>query len=204
MEREGSGYDKIYEIQLSEAKQLPIVEEKDDRVVVTIYNQIKDPNIILLIDNIKQRYQLNQKEIICLGIIAQHKNIIATEFARQIQSKDDKQIKHWLGNLLSYKIVLTKGRTKGMQYYLNPNITKDTSLGKTDLSGIEEHRLKSLLLEDIEKYPNSSIEEIHNRIGKEIPIRKLRTCLYRAVKNDELQTIGGKKYRKYFIDKNKE
>jgi ATP-dependent DNA helicase RecG len=204
MEREGSGYDKIYEIQLSEAKQLPIVEEKDDRVIVTIYNQIKDPNIILLIDNIKQRYQLNQKEIICLGIIAQHKNIIATEFARQIQSKDDKQIKHWLGNLLSYEIVLTKGRTKGMQYYLNPNITKDTSLGKTDLSGIEEHRLKSLLLEDIEKYPNSSIEEIHNRIGKEIPIRKLRTCLYRAVKNDELQTIGGKKYRKYFIDKNKE
>jgi len=203
MEREGSGYDKIYEIQLSEAKQLPIVEEKDDRVIVTIYNQIKDPNIILLIDNIKQRYQLNQKEIICLGIIAQHKNIIATEFARQIQSKDDKQIKHWLGNLLSYKIVLTKGRTKGMQYYLNPNITKDTSLEKTDLSGIEEHRLKSLLLEDIEKYPNSSIEEIHNRIGKEIPIRKLRTCLYRAVKNDELQAIGGKKYRKYFIDKNR-
>lgn len=41
MEREGSGYDKIYEIQLSEAKQLPIVEEKDDRVIVTIYNQIK-------------------------------------------------------------------------------------------------------------------------------------------------------------------
>lgn len=204
MEREGSGYDKIYEIQLSEAKQLPIVEEKDDKVIVTIYNQIKDQNIILLIDNIKQRYQLNQKEIICLGIIAQHKNIIATEFARQIQSKDDKQIKHWLGNLLSYEIVLTKGRTKGMQYYLNPNITKDTSLGKTDLSGIEEHRLKSLLLEDIEKYPNSSIEEIHNRIGKEIPIRKLRTCLYRAVKNHELQTIGGKKYRKYFIDKNKE
>jgi hypothetical protein len=58
-------------------------------------------------------------------------------------------------------------------------------------------------LEDIEKYPNSSIEEIHNRIGKEIPKRKLRTCLYRAVKNDELQTIGGKKYRKYFIDKNR-
>jgi len=203
MEREGSGYDKIYEIQLSEAKQLPIVEEKDDRVIVTIYNQIKDPNIILLIDNIKQRYQLNQKEIICLGIIAQHKNIIATEFARQIQSKDDKQIKHWLGNLLSYKIVLTKGRTKGMQYYLNPNITKDTSLEKTDLSGIEEHRLKSLLLEDIEKYPNSSIEEIHNRIGKEIPIRKLRTCLYNTVKNGELQTNGGKKYRKYFIDKNR-
>ncbi|MGQ9644274.1 MAG: ATP-binding protein, partial [Ignavibacterium sp.] len=38
MEREGSGYDKIYEILLSEAKQIPIVEEKDDRVVVTVSN----------------------------------------------------------------------------------------------------------------------------------------------------------------------
>jgi ATP-dependent DNA helicase RecG len=201
MEREGSGYDKIYEIQLSEAKQLPIVEEKDDRVIVTIYNQIKDPNIILLIDNIKQHYQLNQKEIICLGIIAQNKSIIATEFAKQIQSNDDKQIKNWLGNLLRYKIVQTKGKTKGMQYYINPLILKGTSLEKTDLSIIQEHRLKILILEDVDKYPNSSIVDIHKRIGEEIPIRKIRKCIYEAVKNGEIKTIGGKKFREYYIEK---
>lgn len=202
MEREGSGYDKIYEILVSEAKQLPVVEEKDDRVLVTVFNTFKNEGIIHLIEKIKLRYQLNQKEIICLGIIAQNKSIIATEFARQIQSKDDKQIKNWLGKLLTYRIVLTKGKTKGTQYYINPEVLKNTPFEKTDLSNIQEHRLKTLLLEDIENFPKSSIEEIHQRIGKEIPTRKLRKCLYDAVKSGEVKTIGSKKFRKYFIDKN--
>lgn len=201
MEREGSGYDKIYEILVSEAKQLPIVEEGDDRVVISVFNTFKSEETINLIEKIKQHYQLNQKEIICLGIIAQNKSIIATEFAQLIQSKDDKQIKNWLGKLLSYKIVLTKGKTKGTQYYLNPEVLKDTPLEKTDLSNIQEHRLKNLILEDIEKYPNSSKEDIHRRIGKEIPIRKISKCLYDAVKRGELKTKGSKKFRKYFIDK---
>ncbi|HOR83046.1 MAG TPA: ATP-binding protein [Bacteroidales bacterium] len=201
MEREGSGYDKIFEILVSEAKQLPIVEEKNDRVVVIIFNKIKNVETIQLIEKIKQTYKLNQKEIICLGIIAQSKSIIATEFAKQIQSQDDKQIKNWLGNLLRYKIVQTKGKTKGMQYYINPSILKGTSFEKTDLSNIQEHRLKILILEDIDKYPNSSLVDIHKRIGEEIPIRKIRKCLYDAVKNGEIKTIGGKKFRKYFIDK---
>ncbi|MDI3526602.1 MAG: ATP-dependent helicase RecG [Tenuifilum sp.] len=64
MEREGSGFDKMYEIQLSEAKEPPIAEEKDDRVIVTVYNTIKDSNTVLLIEKIKHHYNLNQKEII--------------------------------------------------------------------------------------------------------------------------------------------
>lgn len=203
MEREGSGYDKMYEIQLSEAKKPPIVKEENDRVVVSVYSTIQNPEIILLIEKLKQKYYLNQKEIICLGIIAQHKSIIATEFAKQIQSKDDKQIKSWLGNLLKYQIVLTKGKTKGLQYYLNPEILKGSALEKTDLSNIEEHRLKNLILEDVERYPNSSIENIHNRIGKEIPIRKIRRCIYELVKNGKIKTSGGKKFRKYFINQNR-
>jgi ATP-dependent DNA helicase RecG len=201
MEREGSGYDKIYEILLSEAKRIPIVEELDDRVKVTIFNTVKNPEIISLIEKIKQQFSLNQREIICLGIIAQNKNIIATEFARQLQSKDDKQIKNWLGNLLRHEIILTKGRTKGVKYFLNPRILRDTALSRTDLSVIEPHRLKNLIIEDLLHYPNSSIQEIHQRIGIEIPIRTLRSCLYDAVKNDEIKYAGGKKYRKYFIDK---
>lgn len=201
MEREGSGYDKIYEILLSEAKQIPIVEEKDDRVAVTVSNNIKSTEVIHLIEKIKSHYNLNQKEIICLGIIAQNKAIIATEFARQIQAKDDKQIKNWLGNLLKYDIVFTKGKTKGTTYFINPEILKGTALEKTDLLHIQEHRLLTLVLEDLERYPYSTIEQIHNRIGKEIPLRKLRTCVYEAVRKNQIKTIGGKKFREYFIDK---
>lgn len=203
MEREGSGYDKMYEILVSEGKNPPIVEEGNDRVKVTVYCSIKNPEIISIINKLKGTYSLNQKEIICLGIIFQHKTIIATEFAKQIQSKDDKQIKNWLGNLVKDKIVLTKGKTKGMQYFINPQILKGTDFDKTDLSKIQEHRLKNLVLEDLEKYPNSTIGDIHNRIGREIPIRRLRTCIYNLVKTNQILAEGSRKFRKYFIDKNR-
>lgn len=202
MEREGSGYDKVYELLLSEAKEPPLVEEKSDRVIVTVFNTIKNEDIIILIEKLKQNFQLNQKEIICLGIVLQHKSIIASEFARKIQSKDDKQIKNWLGQLIKCKIVLTKGKTKGTQYFINPEVLKGTIFEKTDLSTIEEHRLRTLILEDIEKYPQSNIESIHNRIGKEIPIRRIRSCIYSLVKERKVNTMGGKKFRKYFIDRN--
>jgi len=70
------------------------------------------------------------------------------------------------------------------------------------LSGIEPYRLKNLIIEDLINYPHSSIQDIHQRIGSEIPIRTLRTCLYAAVKSGEIKCSGSKKYRKYFIDKN--
>lgn len=201
MEREGSGYDKMYEILVSEGKNPPLVEEGNDRVKVTVYNSIKNPEIINIINQLRENYYLNQKEIICLGIILQHKTLIATEFAKQIQSKDEKQIKNWLGNLIKYQIVQTKGKTKGMQYYINPQILKGTAFEKTDLSKIEEHRLRNLVLEDLEKYPNSTIGDIHNRIGKEIPIRRVRTCIYNLVRANIILAKGGKKFRSYFIDK---
>ncbi|MGK9475367.1 ATP-binding protein [Melioribacter sp. OK-6-Me] len=202
MEREGSGYDKIYEILLSEAKKLPEVEEKDDRVVVRIFSAIQDQKVITLIEKIKQFYLLNQKEIICLGIIAQKQSIIATEFARAIQSRDDKQIRNWLGRLIKYEIIKTIGKTKGMKYFINPVVLKNTDLEKTNLINIEPHRLKALIIEDLKNYPHSTIKEIHNRIGKEISIRNLRTCLYNFVKNGEIKSSGSKKFRRYFIDEN--
>lgn len=203
MERERSGFDKVYEILLSEAKVPPQVKEKDDRVVVTVFSTVKNPEIIDLIEKIKTTYQLNQKEIICLGIILQEKSIIATEFSKRIQSKDDKQIKYWLGNLLKYNIIQTKGRTKGLRYFINPDILRGTNFEKTDLSNITEHRLNSLILEDIENYPNSSIEEIHKRIGVEIPIRRIRRIIYKLVNEGKIRTQGGRKFRKYFINQNK-
>uniref|UniRef100_A0A7C3N9G0 Transcriptional regulator n=1 Tax=candidate division WOR-3 bacterium TaxID=2052148 RepID=A0A7C3N9G0_UNCW3 len=203
MEREGSGYDKMYEILLSEGKRPPVVEEKDDRVKVTVYNTVQNKEIISFIEKVKQKYQLNQKEIICLGIVAQYKSIIATEFSKVIQSTDNKQIRNWLCKLLDYKIVLTRGKTKGLKYFINPQILKNTELEKTDLSNIEEHRLKNLILEDLEKYPYSNMESIHKRIGNEIPIRSLRRCIYTMVKESKIKTTGSKKFRKYFIDQNK-
>lgn len=202
MEREGSGYDKIYEIQLKEAKRLPIVEEFEDSVKITLFKGIKNPDIIKLINEVNYTYLLSQKEIISLGIIMQSESILATEFTKMIQVKDDKQLKHWLGKLLKHAIIKKKGKTKGTEYFVNPEILKGTKFEITNLRKIEPHRLKQLLIEDITNYHSSSIKEIHQRIGEEIPIRKVRRVLYDLVKRGEIRHSGGKKNRKYFIDQN--
>jgi ATP-dependent DNA helicase RecG len=201
MEREGSGYDKMYEIQVSEAKHPPIVEERDDRTIVTVINHVVNPELILLIDTIKKEYQLSSREVICLGIIAQNKIMLATEFAREIQSQADNQMKSWLGRLLNLKIILSKGRTKGTEYFLNPKVIESTDFAKTNLKRIESYRLKELILTDLKDYPKSSISQIHERIGKEIPLRKVRSAVYDLTGKGAIIAIGIKKSRKYFIDK---
>jgi len=46
MECEGSGYDKVYEILLSQGKQLPEVDEGSDYLEVTVRKRIFNPRII--------------------------------------------------------------------------------------------------------------------------------------------------------------
>lgn len=199
MEREGSGYDKMYETLLTEGKKPPKVEERNDRVIVSTEKQIKDVQIVKLIYQIKQQFLLNQKETICLGIIAQHSSILSTEFSKMLQINEDSSIRNWIGKLIDYEIVLTKGKTKGREYFINPAITKDFIFGKTNLKKIEIPRLKHLILEDLSNHPFSQFSEIHFRIGSEIPIRKVRTALYQLVKESTLATKGGKKFRQYFL-----
>ena len=71
IEKEGSGYDKVFEIQLFNGKPEPIVEEGDDRVVVTLKKQIISKEVVRLMSNVNNEFNLNQKEIIALGMIAQ-------------------------------------------------------------------------------------------------------------------------------------
>ncbi|MCS6934111.1 MAG: putative DNA binding domain-containing protein [Chitinophagales bacterium] len=200
MEREGSGYDKMYEIQSSEAKAVPEVEEGNDRVTVTLHKQIKSVDIIRFIEEMKKHFYLTQKEIICLGIIAQHQSILATEFSSILQTHNDKQIKNWLGKLLELNIVKTKGRTKGTEYFINPEyLTKTENLKKTSLKHIEYHRLEALVITDLERFGRSSSKQIHERIGKEIPLRKLRRVLILLSKSGKIQSKGITRDRIYFI-----
>lgn len=70
MEREGTGYDKMYEILLSNGKQVPIPSEGNDRVTVIVKKRITKNEVVKLVSRANEEYQLRQKEIICLGLIA--------------------------------------------------------------------------------------------------------------------------------------
>lgn len=61
-------------------------------------------------------------------------------------------------------------------------------------------KLQELIYEDLKNYPNSSISDIHARIGDEIKRRTIRTMMDKMITDDIIKKHGKKKGTKYFID----
>lgn len=202
MEREGSGFDKMYEILLSNGKQLPLPIEGDDRVTITIRKRILKNEVVKLVSRANEEFQLRQREIICLGLIAQHTTLSAIEFSKVLNLPQQNAIRDWLGRLQDLELVQSKGKTKGVEYFINPEFLKQVDFkGKTNLKKIEDHRLKELIYEDVSTYPNSSVSEIHQRIGSEIAVRKVKGIIYQMVDDNRLSFSGNLKWRRYSINK---
>jgi ATP-dependent DNA helicase RecG len=200
MEQEGSGYDKIYETLLSVGKRIPIVEERSDSVVVTIYKTIVKNEIVNFIDKVNSEYQLSSKEKISLGLIAQHNSLTMIELYKLLGLPDNQSSKNWLGRLIEFGLIKSTGKTKGTEYSIdNKLLIKLKFKGKTNLKGIQNHRLNELIIADLTKFPESSRKDIHQRIGKEIPERKIRKVLTDMIGQNIIKRIGSKKYSKYLL-----
>lgn len=201
MEKEGSGYDKVYELLLGNGKEVPQVIEDDDRVVVIIKKQIISNEVLMLMDKASKEFQLKQKEVITLGIVAQNEGISAIELSRLLSINKPNGLQHWLGRLIDFELILSKGKTKGTFYYANPDFIRTTDfIEKTNLKRIEPHRLQELIYEDLKNYPYSSISDINKRIGEEIKQRSLKAKLDEMLAKDLIKKIGEKKATKYFIN----
>ncbi len=202
MEREGSGYDLIYDDLLTNGKQIPLVEEHDDRLVVTVSKLITSTEAIRLIKNVSQSYKLSRKERIALGLIAQHQSLTAIEFNRILDLKGQNASRAWLEKLIGNDIVKSKGKTRGTAYSINPRILKESHFKQVPiLRNIEPYRLRELIYEDLTVYPNSSISEINERIGKEISRYRIREQLKALIDNNRIESSGSHSSTKYFIKK---
>ncbi len=198
MEREGSGYDRLYEQLLASGRPGPKVEEGDDRVTVTVQRRIAHPEVIDLIGKADSSYQLQPRERTALGLIAQEEAITAAQLAKALALRNADELRPWLGRLLDFGLVLTQGRTKGTNYRVNPEVLKATQYrGRTSLRGIERHRLRELVLRDLGIYGRSKRGEIHARIGAEIPERTLRSELAAMVQAGLLTPLGEAGGRRY-------
>jgi ATP-dependent DNA helicase RecG len=198
MEREGSGFDRMYQILVSDGKQLPLVEEKYDRVIVTVNGKPFHPETVRLMDKVSKDYQLMQKETIALGIIAQHAALSTIELVKLLSLKSSNDLQTWIRSLLDQKLLLARGRTKGIQYFVNPELLRKLGYrGKTTLKTIESHRLRELILTDLRMYPSSSLGDIQQRIGKEIPRRRIQLMLQSLLKEKLIGMKGIRKSARY-------
>ena len=199
MEKEGSGYDLIYEVMLKQAKPIPEVTETSDRVVVTLKKQIQNPQIVMLLEKLANTYQLAPREIITLGIVAQHEILSAVELTKVLQLPTDDKIADWIGSLVDKDILKVRGKTKGTKYLIDRSFLKDITIGQTTLKTIEPHRLKELIRHDLEQNGTSSISVIHSRIGKEISLRSIRVQIDNLRGENIIQKTGTKRWTKYTI-----
>lgn len=121
---------------------------------------------------------------------------------RALELKTAEEVRPWLGRLVELGIVHTRGRTKGMEYFVQPEVLRKLEFkGKTTLKGIEGHRLRELILRDLERYQQAAIGEIHARIGVEIPRRKVLYELQKLVAEQEIGRAGERQHTVYLWTK---
>ncbi len=201
MDKEGSGIDKMYQVLLSNAKHIPIPYQGDDHVKFTIEKRISRPEIVSIINRANGEFALKMKELISLGLIAQHNSISAIEFSAELNLPDTPNVvSHWLGRLIDLGLVLSRGRTKGTEYQVNPDFLKKVNFkGRTTLRRIEGHRLEELIFQDVKIYGPTPIRDIHQRIGKEISRNRIQKSLKAMCNKGALESEGVLKGTRYFI-----
>jgi ATP-dependent DNA helicase RecG len=198
MEREGSGFDRMYEVLLTSGRPMPEVKEGDDRVTVIVRKQIIKPEVIDFMAKADQTFQPTQKELIALGVIAQHESLRAVELVKALSLHTVEELRHWIDRLKVWGLVSSRGRTKATEYYVKPEVLRRLEFkGPTTLKGIEKHRLRELILRDLEIYREASISEVHGRIGPEILRRRVQRMLAELVSEGRIRPQGERRGRRY-------
>lgn len=201
MEREGSGYDMMYEKLLANGKSVPIVEEGDDWVKVRVERRVISQEVIKIMQYADQSQELKQKQLICLGLIAMHESVTATQLIDFLHLRDADALRPWLRPLVDKGFVIsTNDRSKAKEYRVGTRILRDSNYkGTTSLKRIESYRLRELIMEDLKIYQPCSITDIHERIGSEIPIRKLQFQIKQLLAEGRIESEGKKRWTKYRI-----
>lgn len=198
MEREGSGYDKMYEVLLSQGKSVPEPIEGADRFEVTVRRRILKPQIIDFMAKADQTFQLSQRERIALGLLAQHEALTARELAKALELSSVDALNPWINRLLSWGLILSSGKTQATRYFVDPDVLRRLEFTtQTSLKRIEPHRLQALVIEDLHRYPDSAISEINKRIGEEITHKQIKRCLDALYANDKVEFAGDRRWRRY-------
>jgi ATP-dependent DNA helicase RecG len=198
MEREGSGFDLMYDRLLASGRPVPAIVEGTDSVHVVVRRNVIAPGVIGLLADADAKFQLTQRERITLGLLGQTEGVSAGELAERLELEQGTDLKAWLGRLPKLGLIEQSGRTNSTRYFVPPVLLRQAGLdGKTTLLRVEPYRVQELILEDLKRYPDSSRPDIHRRIGEEIPLGVLRRALKDLADQGRITPEGEKRWRTY-------
>jgi ATP-dependent DNA helicase RecG len=202
MEKEGSGFDLMYDVQLSHGRSVPVPKEGVDSVSVTIGRRVQRPEVVKLMMEADARYQLRQRERITLGLLAvAPEGLTARELAARLELGSTDELRPvWLDRLLDVGLVASTGRTQAVRYFVSPDLLKGSGLDeKTTLRRLEPHRLRALIVEDLARYAGSSSADVHRRTAPELALRTVRRALEDLVEQEQVRYEGERRWRRYWL-----
>lgn len=199
MEREGSGFDLMYDRLLSLGRPVPVLQEGPDWVKVTITRRIVKPEVMRLISAADERYQLTQRERIALGVLAQVRALTARELAAVLEVAESDELKAWIGRLLDFGLVHASGRTSGTKYAIAPAWL--SSKGQPDVEGgrMPPQRLRHLVLKDLLRYPGTSAPDIQRRVGGALSAKTVKRTLDLLAELGLVCHEGERRWRRYSL-----
>lgn len=200
MEKEGSGFDLMYDVQLSQGRPVPVPKEGPDSVCVTVVRRVQRPGVVQLMTDADARFQLKQRERITLGLLAASDGLTARELATQLELPMADELRGvWLGRLLELGLVQQTGKTQATRYFVDPRWLQGAGLDeRTTLKRMPQHRLRALVLEDLSLYPGSSSGDVNRRVGPEVPYRSLKRALDELIEAGKVRHEGQGKGRRYW------
>jgi ATP-dependent DNA helicase RecG len=197
MENEGSGYDLIYQLNAMDSKKMPVVESDFSQVVVTQYSGIIDEDILPILDYVGKNYELSQKDMIALGIIAQRQKLLSTELSNLLQLENKERLRAYTDRLLKMGLVKSRGIKKGTEFLISPELINSAKANvKTTLKTIEPYRLEALIEEDIRRHPDSSVSEIVKRLP-DASYKDIRKHIYAMTASGIIIPVGINRWRRY-------
>ena len=202
MEGEGSGYDLMYETQLSVGKTIPVVTEGEDSVAVTLERKIVSKEASRIYDYMQYAYPevfIHQKAMIAFGLILQEEIISSEALSRKLQLPESGRLRSYVDILCTKNIVMTRGRGKGTKYYVNPDIISNSRANiRTTLKTIEPYRLRELIMQDLKYHPRSLVSEMGVRLP-DVPFEELQKYVRKMTTEGTLVFEGGRKFRRYSL-----
>lgn len=183
---------------MTSGRGLPEARERTDSVHVTVPRRVLHPAVIRLVAEVDGRYQLTQRERIVLAMLAQSEGLRAVELAHRLELSDVGMLRHWMGRLVELGVVEQAGRTKATRYFVRPDLIRSAGLDqRTTLARVQPHRLKALILEDLERFPGSSAGDVHRRIAPELQGKVIGRALQRMMAEGIITGTGKRRWRRY-------
>ena len=189
MEREGSGYDKMYEQQLLFGKSVPKVIEGDDFVKAIVERRIKDMDAYKFMQDVKKRFELKQKATICLGLIAQFGPVSGSQLVKMLELSGSDALRAWIRPLQENGLIeASEDNTKGKLYFISSDMRKATA--KKTAKQLQNEAIREAVINDFMANRDSSLREVADRLSHLASYLIIRRHILKLEEEGKIQSHG--------------